>query len=183
MKRVLVRELLLAVVMFISLVSLSWAEFRITPSISIREEYNDNIFLTNTDEEEDFITTINPSLNLTYNTSILTLALDYGLDFKFYVNNSDRNQTSLSNTQRARLDTTISAYRDIFFIKIFDEYKRVPIDERRQIAYDNIFVNMTDSNTLLINPYFEYPITQTIKARIAYTYENIWYKEEEGDDS
>ena len=29
-----------------------WAEFKLTPSISLREEYDDNIFLTADDEED-----------------------------------------------------------------------------------------------------------------------------------
>lgn len=170
-------------VIIIGFASLSWAELKLTPSISIREEYNDNIFLTPNNEEDDFITSIYPAINLTYDTNLLNLSLDYGFNFRFYMHHSDQNETDLTNTQRAKLETTVSPYRNIFFVKVFDEYKRVTIDERRQVALDNNFVNMTDSNRFLINPYLEYPLSGTLKTRIGYSYENIWYKVKEGDDT
>jgi uncharacterized protein (PEP-CTERM system associated) len=167
----------------LSLASLSWAEFKLVPSIGIREEYNDNIYLTPVNREDDLITSINPAVNVSYKTRLLDLALDYGLNFRFYMDHSERNETSLRQTQRAKLETTVSPYKDIFFIKISDEYTRVPIDVRNQVAIDNVFVNMTDSNRFYINPYMEYPISKTLKTRIGYSYENIWYKAREGDDT
>lgn len=164
-------------------VPISFAELRLTPSITLREEYNDNIFLTSSDEEDDYITSINPAVNMTYDISLLTLSMDYGLNFRFYADHTERNETSLSKTQRARLETTVSPYRNIFFIKVSDEYKRVSIDERRQVALDNIFVNMTDSNNFSINPYIQYPLSKTLNAKIGYRYANIWYKEKEGNDA
>ena len=161
---------------------ISFAELRLTPSITLREEYNDNIFLTPSNEEDDYITSIHPAVNMTYNIRLLTLSMDYGLNFRFYADHTERNETSLSKTQRARLETTVSPYKDIFFIKVSDEYKRVSIDERRQITLENAFVNMTDSNNFFINPYIEYPLSGTLKARTGYRYTNIWYKEKEGND-
>jgi hypothetical protein len=113
----------------------------------------------------------------------LTLSLDYGLHFRFYADHSDLNDTDLSETQRARLETTINPYKDIFFIRVFDEYQRISIDERQQVALDNPIVNMTDSNNLLINPYLEYPLTETLKTKVSYTYVNLWYKEDIADNT
>jgi len=160
-----------------------WAEFKLTPSISLREEYDDNIFLTSDDEEDDFITSIYPSISLSYTNNLLTLSLDYGVDIRLYVHNPSENETDLANTQRVKLDTTLSMYRDVFFLRVFDEYSRVPIDERRQTAVENPFVNMTDLNHLLVNPYLEYPLSGTLKMKAGYTYENLQYKDEEGEDA
>jgi hypothetical protein len=159
-----------------------WGEFKLTPSISIREEYDDNIFLTADNEKGDFITSIYPSISLGYTSNLLTLSLDYGVNFRFYLHNSDQNETDLTNTQRAKLDSTVSLYRDIFFIKVFDEYARVPIDVRKQTAINNQFVNMTDSNHFLVNPYILYPLSGTLQAKAGYSYENVWYKDKAGDD-
>ena len=124
--------LFLTTLFSVSILSLSWAELRITPSIGIREEYNDNIFLTPSDEEDDFITSVNPAINLTYNTGLLTLSLDYGLNLDFYMHNSEENKIR----QFGRLESTISPYRDIFFIRISDVFERVSIDERRQVILE-----------------------------------------------
>jgi hypothetical protein len=161
----------------LGLVSSSWADFQLTPSISLREEYNDNILLTPTGKEDDFITTINPAISLGYNSNLLTVTLDYGLEIKLYAHHSDQNLTSLQNTQRARLGTTVSLYKDILFLKVLDAYERVPADVRQPTGIGNSLVNMTDSNLLVVNPYIEYPIAGTLKARLSYEYDNQWYKE------
>jgi len=155
-----------------------WAEFKLTPSISLREEYDDNIFLTADDEEDDFITTITPAISLGYDTERLKLSLDYSFIAWFYMHNSSENETS----HNAQLDSTLTILRDVLFLKVTDTYSRVTIDQRRQVVQENRFVNTTDSNRLTVNPYLEYPLSGTLKVKTGYTYENIWYKDEEGDD-
>ena len=177
------RIALMILAFHLGLVQLSWAWLHIAPSISVREEYNDNIFLTPSDKESDFITTIRPYINLSAETDYLKLSLDYGLDVILYIHNPDENETSLKGAQRINLDTTLSPYKDIFFIKISDVYQRVSIDEREQVAYDNTFVNMTDSNKFFFNPYVEYPLSGTVKARLSYSYGNIWYSEDTGNNA
>jgi len=178
-KTKIVLILVLSPFFLVSMISLALAELSLTPTISLREEYNDNIYLTAYDEEEDFLTTISPAIALTYVARSLDLALDYSLHFDFYKYNTDRNDIR----QLGRLETTLSPYRDVFFIRVSDVYARVPIDERRQVALDNILTNTTDSNRFIVNPYLEYPLSGTFRARIDYTYENFWYEEEEGDDA
>lgn len=158
------------------------AKLTISPSISLREEYNDNIFLTRTDREYDLITEIMPALSLTYSISHLDLNLDYGLNFKFYSRHSELNETGISETQTLKFQNQIRPLKS-FFIDISDVYQRVPIDIRRPVALENIFVNMTDSNTFTISPYIEYPLTSTLSTRLGYSYSNVWYKDEEGNDS
>ncbi len=158
--------------------SLVWAEFKLTPSISLREEYDDNIFLTADDEEEDFVTTITPAISLGYDTERLRLSLDYSFIAWFYMHNASENEIS----HNAQLDSKLTVLRDFLFLKVTDAYSRVTIDQRRQVVQDNRFVNTTDSNRFTVNPYLEYPLSGTLKIKTGYTYENIWYKEEEGDD-
>jgi hypothetical protein len=160
----------------------AWAEFKLTPSIGIREEYNDNIFLTASAEEDDFITNVNPAIGLLYDTRLLTLSVNYGLNFRFFSRHTERDETRLEDTQRAKLESTLSLYKDILFVDIFDEYARVTIDERRPVALDNIFVNLTDSNHLIVNPQVKYPMSATLKVNIGYAYENKWFAADEGDD-
>jgi len=62
-------------------VSSSSAKLDINAAVGLREEYNDNIFLTRTDRKEDFITRVSPSVVLKYSHHFLDLSLDYGLNF------------------------------------------------------------------------------------------------------
>nr|WP_281875737.1 TIGR03016 family PEP-CTERM system-associated outer membrane protein [Geobacter hydrogenophilus] len=159
------------------------AELKLTPSLIIREEYNDNIDLTNDNRRDDFITTIVPSVNALIDTNLLKLNLDYGLYFKLFAKHSDKNDTSLARTQRIRLDSTFNPIRDILFLKMSEVYARVPIDDRRQVGVGNDFVNTTDSNIFTVNPYLVYPITSSISLTAGYTYKNTWYDDPQGQSA
>ncbi len=178
-RKVFVFCLLISLIFSIILTEAVFADFTLTPSILLKEEYNDNIYLTPDHEEDDLITTVAPSVSLDYQANLLTLNLNYTLFSKFYIHNSKENDFYHSAT----LDSTVNLYRDTLFIHITDHFKREPIDEKRQTGLDNILVNMTDSNTFTFNPYVVYPLTSTLQARADYIYENIWYEHHSGDDT
>lgn len=50
-------------------------EFKLTPSVAVRQEYNDNLFFDARDEQDDFVTRIKPGLELTNRTERLDLRL------------------------------------------------------------------------------------------------------------
>jgi hypothetical protein len=64
------------------------------PYISIHEEYSDNLDLTNTDEEDDFITTVRPGLKYSNTDSVSGIEFDYSPGFVFYGSDSDKNYVS-----------------------------------------------------------------------------------------
>jgi hypothetical protein len=64
------------------------------PSISVVEEYNDNIDLTPKNRIDDFITTIYPGLKFSTKEAKYGMDLDYRLGLVFYEKNSDRNYSS-----------------------------------------------------------------------------------------
>jgi hypothetical protein len=65
------------------------------PYISVQEEYNDNINLTNTNKQDDYITTINPGLKYTnMDAASGGVNLDYNLGIVLYGKNSDLNYIS-----------------------------------------------------------------------------------------
>jgi hypothetical protein len=68
------------------------APIELTPSVTVTEEYNDNIFLNNDDREWDFITMITPGLTLTAERSTWRFNAAYDFSSRLYVRNSDRNR-------------------------------------------------------------------------------------------
>jgi hypothetical protein len=153
-----------------------------TPSISVRGEYNDNIFLRRTNREYDFITIITPAIKLRYAIYSLDFSLDYGLNFRFYSRYSKLNDTNISEAQTIKFQTQLR-HLDRFFIDVTDVYERVPVDIRRPVALENVFVNMTDSNKFLVSPYIKLPLTSTLSTTFGYSYNNIWYRAVEAIDS
>jgi len=68
-------------------------EFKLTPSLDAKEEYNDNINSSSTDTQKDFITTLSPGLALTDRTERMDLSLSGRLDYRLYSSYSDNNST------------------------------------------------------------------------------------------
>ena len=161
-----------AVFFLLTFVSSATAKLDVNASVGLREEYNDNIFLTKTNREDDFITSISPNISLNYALSYLDLSLDYGLNFKFFAHHSELDLTSLTNTQTASLKHQFRPMKGMF-IDISDVYRRVPVDIRNQVAFDNVFVNMTDSNIFSVSPNFVYPLSSTLETRFGYRYTNM----------
>ena len=64
-------------------------EFKLIPSIAVREEYNDNIFYSYHDEVDDWITTVSPGLELIERTEQLDLNLSATVSPIFYADHSD----------------------------------------------------------------------------------------------
>ncbi len=69
-------------------------EFKLTPSLTVKEEYNDNILYARPEEKQkDFITTISPGLVLIDRTERMDLSLSGRLDRRWYSNHRDINAT------------------------------------------------------------------------------------------
>ncbi|MEN8264151.1 MAG: TIGR03016 family PEP-CTERM system-associated outer membrane protein [Nitrospirota bacterium] len=162
----------------LSTASISIAKFSIIPSVDLKEEYNDNIFLTESDREDDFITTAFPKVELKYYLNkYLDLDLDYGLRFNFYSRHDELNDTSIRETQNIKFKAQARPVNRIF-IDISDRYERVPTDVRDSVAEGNVFFNMTDRNTFFVSPYTELPVTSTVSTRIGYSYSNMWHRDD-----
>lgn len=68
-------------------------EFKLTPSLAVKEEYNDNIRYTSTNTDKDFISTISPGLVLTNRTERTAFSLLGRLDHRLYSSNRDLEDT------------------------------------------------------------------------------------------
>src|SRR2546426_11649069 len=63
--------------------------FYITPSLSVGEIYDDNIFFRSTQREKDFFTRVSPVLQAGYQSTPLTLLGGYTFDSEFYSKHSE----------------------------------------------------------------------------------------------
>lgn len=161
----------------------SIAKVDITPGVTLREEYNDNLFLSESTKEFDYITKISPGILIEYTPgSSLDLSLDYRLDFRFYSRNSRLNDTSPKDTQNVNFRAQVRPMNRIF-IDVSDNYKRVPIDVRRKFAADNALFNMTDNNVFTVSPYTILPLSSMLSTTFGYKYSNTWYDSKENTDS
>jgi hypothetical protein len=88
------RRYFFLVIVLLSFPSLVWGnEFRLVPSISVKEEYNDNIFFAANDIKRDFVTTISPGLEMVNNTDRLDTYLMARLARFDYADNRELSAT------------------------------------------------------------------------------------------
>lgn len=69
-------------------------EFKYGFSTSLAEKYDDNIYLNEHDEEDDFITAFTPDISIAYLTENTSLSLRYHPEFEFYADNSGENDVN-----------------------------------------------------------------------------------------
>lgn len=62
-----------------------WGSVRFAPKLSVTERYSDNIFLTEKDPKDEYVTTISPELSVNFTLSPSSiLGVGYEGDFRFY---------------------------------------------------------------------------------------------------
>lgn len=82
----------------------AWAQagWYVTPSLSLTEEYDDNVFGQSSGRKSDFITRVTVGLSAGYRSVPFTLLGAYSVGAEVYADNSDLN--GLANRQEGRLD-------------------------------------------------------------------------------
>jgi hypothetical protein len=95
----------------------------ITPSLSLGERYDDNIFETRTDKQDDFITVLAPGIRVQYLPTAPTLGtlfdFDYRAAIEFFAEHSSQNNVNhrLSLTLTAPLAPSLDVrVRDLFVL-------------------------------------------------------------------
>jgi hypothetical protein len=87
-------------------IGLRAGQFFIFPSLTVSEVYNDNVFATDGDTTDDFITTIQPGFLVQSNFSRHALNLSVGSDVGFYASETDQNYQDFFGVADGRLDIT-----------------------------------------------------------------------------
>jgi hypothetical protein len=120
-------------------------------SLSLSEEYNDNIFLVHTDRVDDFITYITPGIGLSIRSVNSELRLAYSPTFSYYKSNGDLNETahsfmangnfSLSNKLSLTLMDNFVKSSEISDIRAISNVG--PITARRELTYNTVSGNIS----------------------------------------
>ena len=63
----------------------------VAPELSVKEVFTDNLFLTASDEEQDFVTELTPRINIYGNARRASVRVNYALQGLLYANNGDEN--------------------------------------------------------------------------------------------
>jgi hypothetical protein len=161
--------------------TLCFARFEIHPRLSLREEFNDNVFLNAVDKESDFITTAIPGLGLNWIDKAIRLNLDYSLEFRKYLDNDSQDQTQIKQIQRGLAFGEIFPDQD-FSIEFLQAFYTKTIDERLPVVSENSRINTTNVSQSIINPQYRHQFTSKFIALLDYRFENLSYESSDSDD-
>jgi opacity protein-like surface antigen len=170
----------LSIIFFMDLMhsSSEASEFSIKPSVTLRQEYDDNIYLSHSDRTSDVITRVLPSLNMRYNAPFWEWTFDYTLNWWYYWKLKDS-----ENSHYANLASKMKIIQNFLYFDVSDKYESVILNPRKPSTESNLSVNRSDSNYLIASPYMKYQIDPSFFLSAGYRYSNIWYREESGNKS
>jgi hypothetical protein len=175
---IFVKPAVLAVVVLFVILSATASEgreFSVRPSITVGEEYNDNIFLTGQRQRtEDYITRVRPSFGLVYEAPVWRWDINYALNYFYYAKQTRDEETTHDLDAKGHIE----AIKDFFFLDMSERYRRVSVDFAEDYTKQSLFLNQTDSNVLTVNPYFVLRPQSRLDLTLGYVYTNTWYDEE-----
>jgi hypothetical protein len=81
-------------------------DFRVVPSLTVTEEYNDNIFFEERNADNDIITTVSPAIDVVERTERLDLRLNGRLDGVLYARHPEFNEVDHGHSGRMQYQVT-----------------------------------------------------------------------------
>ncbi len=159
----------------------AWSAVEITPRFSLAQEYNDNIFLRESNRESDWITTVEPGLNLSYNQRSLDMSLDYSLRYRFFRNNTSEDQDRFRDVQRGAADLLFFGGRP-FTLRATGTVTRETLDERDRDLEFNDTVNRSTVYRLSLIPEYRLRVGPTMAVIFGYRFNLVDYVDRRGDD-
>lgn len=150
------------------------ADFIFKPSLTVSEEFNDNVSESNNKKEYDFITRILPGIALDYHPSRLDLTGSYAFDYRYYARSTKKEEL----THNIVLQSKATLVDNLLFLTVSDTYKKVSLNVGRDNTSESLSVNQSDTNDLQISPYVVLNVTSRTKIQTGYKYRNVWYRED-----
>ncbi len=172
-------KVFLTAALFLFSVECGAADFSFRPSITVSEEYTDNVFLSSLTKQSDYITRVMPGFVMRYNAPFWDWDISYNYDYRYY---AKRSRTD-DQTHNANVRGLVRLIDEKLFLELNDTYSRISLDTSRTLASESLFVNQTDVNTATVSPYLSLRPTSNSTLRIGYRYINTLYSNSDAVDS
>ena len=155
------------------------AEFSFRPSLSLGEEYNDNVFDSADAKRSDFITRVQPGAALVYRTPALAADLAYSFSYRNYARGTRGDEQNHTLNFRGGAELV----DNFFFLDLSDTLSRVSLDVARDVTGESQFLNQTDQNRASISPYLLWHPGDKTVLKTGYRYTDTRYWTVEGNAS
>jgi hypothetical protein len=153
-------------------------EFKIHPSITVDEEYTDNVFEAHDHRVSDFITRTMPGIALAYKAPALTADVNYQFDYRYYAKGS----RSSDQTHNVIASGKLTAAENLLFLEVSDVYQRVSQNVSKDLSRESLFFNQLDQNVASISPYITLQPSAKTKVKTGYRFVDTRYFDPTGVD-
>lgn len=157
-------------------------DWQITPRVELAETYTNNVALSPQGQEKsDFVTEINPGLEVRGKGRQLQANLDYRAQTLHYADDSARNKTH----QQLRADAGVEIVEQNFFILGQAAHKQELLTAQGAASLSNIAdtQNLSDVTTVGVSPLYRYTFGSRAALELRYDLENIRHDAESLSDS
>lgn len=147
-------------------------EWKIVPSLDLKETYSDNIGLAPAgNEKSDFVTQINPGIALTGTGPRLKVNARYGMQNLIYAEESRRNTTH----HQLNAGANAELLDDFLFLDGKASISQQNISAFGPQTTDNINTtnNLTETRTYSISPYLRHRFGSTASSELRYTHDAV----------
>lgn len=148
------------------------ADWKITPTLELRETYSDNIGLFAAgNEKSDFVTQINPGISLKGNGPRLKVNARYGMQNLIYAEESSRNAVR----HLLSADANAELLDDFLFLDGKASISQQNISAFNAQTADSINTtnNLTETRTYSISPYLRHRFGSTATSELRYTHDSV----------
>src|SRR5208337_3211806 len=159
---------------FVLFAGTAHAESTLLPSLSVGEQYNDNIYLQSTNPQHDYITEIIPSLTGHYQTPLWTWDANLSLQYLYYDIHHENTQTNPSVYVR----NLTNLWDPYLHVETIEDYRKVSTSLVTNYAQQSPFVNQTKQNIFTLHPYLT--VTPFQNTTLQYGHKFIDYRYNSG---
>ncbi|WP_136514428.1 TIGR03016 family PEP-CTERM system-associated outer membrane protein [Geomonas edaphica] len=147
------------------------AEFRLIPSLTLGEEYNDNLFQTSARQKTDFVTRVQPNLAFAAKGGGFSTDLSYGIDYRYFAKGSRGDGFD----HNAAMKGALTFFEDFIHLDLADTYSRVSSNVARDVTGESLVVDQTLQNNALIAPYLTWHLSANSTLKTGYRYRDTRY--------
>lgn len=155
---------LVALLLVIPVVRGECAERDIIPALTVKQEYNDNIFFSATDPVGAYMTVLSPDLDLIANTETTRLLLNAGLDAFLYLDSRKRQTTALNHSYKGQLNGSPTSRLDLGTVLSY----RVSNQPDQTLEQNGVILNATRRSRQSYSVNAAYALTERMKGTASY---------------
>jgi hypothetical protein len=158
-------------------VSAAYLSFK--PSVSVSEEFTDNVYEQSDNRRSEFISRLKPGFSLNYLSPFWSWDVAYNFDYRNYAKGSRDDEFN----HDAAVKGNVVLVKNFLYLDVSETYRRVSLNVARPLETESsLFLNQSDQNTASISPYLVWRLRRDDTLKTGYRFTDTRYFGQGGID-